>query len=148
MNIFRINPVLILISGVGLLVGCATINKIHPNTATQLLPKHSNLQHICDYAGGCENVTIKCTRYDGKGNSAIRNKTVWEIETGSVSDNNWEYGISLQDNSQIDTHQAIEDAIDMYWQMWRLHKDQAEEKKEKPETVYPNSTSCDQDCLK
>jgi hypothetical protein len=128
------------------LAGCATANKVYPNLATRLLPKHPQLQHICDYAGGCQNVSIKCTRYDGSGNTDLRNQTYWNIETGSVDGGNWEYGVSFQDNNHIDTDKAIDEAISLYWRMWSVHQELYKTEPKIP--VYPKSTSCDKDCLK
>ena len=127
--------------------GCSEINKIHPNLATQLVPKYPELKHICDYAGGCENVSIKCTRFDGKGNTNLRNQTEWEIETGSIEDNNWESGWSFQDNSSLNTHVAINTAIETYWYWWKVHQEQKSKSTAEPD-VYPNTSSCDKDCWK
>lgn len=135
-----IDLALVLLLLVGL-PGCQTANKIHPNLATKLVKQHPNLQHICDYVGGCENVKISCIRYDGQGNSDLRNKTFWLVETGNLGDGTWQSGGGVAENDHLNTNQTIEDAIEAYWYWWRLQQTE-----EPVHTVYPNGTPCDKDC--
>jgi len=50
-----------------------------PDSGVVWVKHHPKLQKICDAVGGCENVTVKCEKYDGTGNTNLRNTTWWEI---------------------------------------------------------------------
>ena len=108
-----------------LLSGCSLVNKYHPNLATRLVKQYPEMQSICDRAGGCWNVTVTCEKYDNTGNSSLRNSTWWTIETDDGS-----YGMSKQDNDNIDTPSAIRDAISEYGK----------------KLIWPNVSRCEKDC--
>ena len=120
--------------------GCSVANKVHPNLATRLLPDYPALQAICDHAGGCQNVEIYCTRYDGTGNSTLRNTTFWKISTT----NDHITGFGWTPNDHLDTKHAIAQAIGDYLDTVRSDERYSAE----PPTVYPNETSCNSDCGK
>lgn len=124
--------------------GCAEVNKIHPNLATQMVKSYPELQAICDYAGGCQNVDIKCTKYDGSGNTSLRNLTWWTIETSETSENSVQ-GDGWSEEEHLDNHAAIEQAIRNFWEdvEWRKHKHD-----EDHPAVYPHQTPCPKDCWK
>src|ERR1035441_4663421 len=95
----------LLLLSVLLLSGCSLSTHVPtPNLATQMVSNYPELQHICDFAGGCQNVTITCTRYDNKGNSNLRNLTFWMIETGGVETKDEVEGVWSSSNDHLDNH--------------------------------------------
>jgi hypothetical protein len=98
------------------------------------------IRAICDSVGGCWKVEITCTRYDGTGNSSIRNQTFWNITT----EDPYIHGFSVQDNAHIDTASAIRDAVVEYWENKKIHDEINTQSG--GATVYPNSTDCSNDC--
>ena len=139
------NKIVISVALALLLIGCSPNkihNRIHPNLATRLVKDYPELQHICDYAGGCENVMVECTRYDGYGNTSIRNETFWSIKTSSLMGERVR-GTGWYPNDKPDIKGAINQAIEDYWYVWRF-----EHTPKDNEPVYPHSTNCDKDCGK
>ena len=108
-----------------------------PNTAMLLLRTHPRLQAVCDDVGGCENVRVTCTRYDGTGNTILVNTTYWVIRAGGVM------GEGYYPNNHPSPDAAIEDALTNYLAVWWATKDDDIDQKK---IVYPNSTDCKEDC--
>lgn len=100
------------------------------------------LKSICDAAGGCENVEIICKKYDGSGNSNLRNTTVYYVDA-TVKGQSYE-GVGFTENSAPNCHKAIAEAAEDFWDSYRVHNQESHEK----ETVYPNSLPCNGDCFK
>jgi hypothetical protein len=115
--------------------------------ATQMVKEYPDLQHICDYVGGCQNVTIICTKYDNTGNSELRGLTVWHIDTGDVDEGTWTWGVADTPNDKPNNHEAIQKAIRSYWMVWRLHQQEGPLHPSGPE-IFPNSQPCEKDCWK
>jgi len=124
-----------------LLAGCGVWNKIDPNLATRLVKTHPRMQAVCDYAGGCQNVEVTCTRYDGtRSITTLQNTTFVEIQTNPIFGKGI-YGIGYFPNDTPNFHQAVEDAISEYWNNASVVNTSHESI-----DVLPNSTSCDKDC--
>jgi hypothetical protein len=102
-----------------------------------MVKKYPKLQKICDLAGGCQNVTITCTKYDGTGNSILRNETVWHVVALDTT------GIGF--SSQGGFKQALSNEYPGWFGARRLEEEMRNEEKEKP-TIYPNSKPCDLNC--
>ena len=109
------------------------------NRAQRMSKTYPEIKAICDSVGSCWNVKIMCTRYDGSGNSLLRNKTFWSITT----ENPYVGGYSIQDNAHIDTPSAIREAASNYWNIKKMRD---EENVDDNRTIYPNSTDCSNNC--
>lgn len=105
-----------------------------PMSASEMVKKYPELQKICDLAGGCQNVKITCTKYDGTGNSNLRNETVWDVVALGTT------------GTGFSSHGGFKEALGEEYPGWfgarKLEQEMRDEEKEKP-TVYPNHTPCD-----
>ena len=77
-----IRPFLLL--GMMTMVGCAgRANKPNHLAASNFVKAHPRMQQICDAAGGCQKVTLTCSKYDS-GNDALAGHTFWHIEAEHI----------------------------------------------------------------
>ena len=102
----------------------------YPPPARAFVDTHPRLRKICDLAGECDNVKIECTKYDGAGNTILRNDIVWEIEALGV------HGFGFASH----TKKPLEEAISDWFEMYRYHIEKS------PEIIYPNASPCDSNC--
>lgn len=109
------------------------------NLAEKMVKVYPKLQKICDKVGGCKNVTITCKKYDGAGNTNLRNSTWWEIDAGYIT--GYGYGTTTRN---FDNHAAIKRAIEDYLENYRENHSSDDQ----PKDIYPNHVSCDKDCWK
>lgn len=128
-----------------LLSGCGYYNKVFPNLATRLAKQYPRLQDICDSVGGCQNVDVRCLRYDGYGNTWIRNTSYLTIETGEFKseDNDTEvYGQYGYPNDKPDLGRAINEAVTDYWNYAKWKETRTDK------IIFPRSSDCSKDCFK
>jgi len=97
------------------------------------------LQPICDAAGGCDKVELVCVKYDGKGNSVIRNRTYYRIY---ATINGQRYiGVGWTENAKPDCHRAIAQAAKDFWEYVHYGLDESK-------IIYPDQLPCDGGCFK
>lgn len=104
----------------------------NPLSASELVKKHPKLQKICDLAGGCNNVDITCTKYDGAGNSNLRNEVIWRVYAQG------EVGMGFANLGKHPLDRAIRDWFDETEAKQQLH--------DEPPIIYPNRIPCDLSC--
>lgn len=96
------------------------------------------VQEVCDRAGGCANVSVECTRYDGYGNSDLRDTTVWMVAVGR------DKGYAFFRNDESSAEGPALAARDLIWK-W---KSGATDSELTPAIVWPHYKPCDEECGK
>lgn len=109
--------------------------------ALPLAARFPVLKSICDAAGGCENVEIICTKYDGSGNSILRNTTAYRVKA-PIKGRSYN-GVGFTENATPNCHKAIADAAENFWDNYRFRNQESHEER----TVYPNHLPCKGDCF-
>jgi hypothetical protein len=96
-----------------------------------LAARYPELKSICDAAGGCEHVEVICTKYDGSGNSDLRNETFYKVR--AEVNGHAITGMGWTENAKPNCHKAIAQAARDFWTYLQMFQHQEKEQ----QTVYP-----------